>query len=277
MMKSVIPHDTIPERLKTLLAKHDFNYTEATLAAGYKKTSVPVFRRIAMGEAVLGPVVKARIDAALHGKDPRAAAAVASGIVRAPITAAKVAAGALKQAKTPPPGVKINKGRPWRSGKKLTDYPPMLRELIVMYRGNIKAASIALGFKSVSWINKFAEENAPLFTEEDEARVRAALNDPVVPSKAKKAKKASTKKTKANGVAHDEDSEIDAGELGIAIVLSTANVLESLYDAGEAMGGEWVFKKRVGKQWLSVCRLDPQELQAFRSIARVIAIEVATP
>lgn len=198
--------------------------------------------------AVGNPV---RVIEMLDIDDPAQFYAVFDGIVEMPPEMAKKVTQALHSKE------RVEKARKKKGPPRTSVLPPLLAELVTKHHGSVAEASRAIGYKSTTWIMKFADPKE-IFTPEDQERVRAALVDEPMRGQS------------VNG--------FDKGELGIAIVYCDNDRLSAVFDAGEAMGGVWCFRKRKGAEWTAICKIaDKGKLQAFKAVVKLVANEVITP
>lgn len=154
-----------------------------------------------------------------------------------------------------------------RTPRPLSAYPPLLAKLIEKHggpttKGAVVAAARALGYETPYWINRIANKDIP-FDDAAQKRVQDALDGKPPNGKA--------------AIAPEALADLDRGELGIAIVLCSSAKIEALYDATTAMGGKWLFKKKMGTSWLAICRIDEDKMHIYKNLMRMVATEVITP
>jgi hypothetical protein len=147
----------------------------------------------------------------------------------------------------------------------VTEFPPLLQQLIGMHGGLLVRAARAIGYRTASPLHKFRIDHAD-FTAEVQERVKKALRGEAVPEV--------TGARSHRSVEEDPDT----GEMGIAIVLAKQSIIESIYDAGEMLGGKSLFRQRIGTdQWLVIFKLEDHVLKPFKALVRLVADKVVTP
>jgi hypothetical protein len=262
--------DKCPEPMRQYLALHENNARKAAVSLGMATTSSSQLGKLADGTIAFTPHWQERIDRALKGLPPlpvisRGKPAKANGAAHgAPAT---VAESAMLPKKAQGRQLTIP----------LTDFPPLVARLIKKH-GAIKGASFACGYTS-NWLRDFASssKHPKEFTAEARRIVKRALAG-LPPEKEPKPSpsKPAPEPPESFDISEVTDAA-DAGTLGLAIVFCNAEALGALYSAGEAMGGKWVYKRQMAKQWVAILKIKGRELNAFRAVAQVIANDVVTP
>jgi hypothetical protein len=266
--------DKCPEPMRQYLALHENNARKAAVSLGMATTSSSQLGKLADGTIAFTPHWQERIDRALKGLPPlpvmqggsRGKPAKANGAAHdAPATVAK-----------PAMLPKTTHG-----GRQLTipldDFPPLVTRLIRKH-GTLTGASLACGY-TPNWLHGFASssKHPKEFTAEARRIVKRALAG-LPPEKEPKPSpsKPAPGPPESFDISEATDAA-DAGTLGLAIVFCNAEALGALYSAGEAMGGKWVYKRQMAKQWVAILKIKGRELNAFRAVAQVIANDVVTP
>lgn len=132
----------------------------------------------------------------------------------------------------------------------LNEYPPLIRELLEKHEGNMLSASRAVGRATGYWLNRMAMNPSQFNQKAREIVTRAIAGDAIQPF--------------ARG----------PGVPGTAVIISKTDRFEQLYNIGQTMGGEWVFKRRAGPDWVGIVKMPGNELQAFLALCRAKAAEI---
>jgi hypothetical protein len=196
------------------------------------------FGHLTRGAAEISKVMASRIEAVLSGTP--------------------IANDAPKVKTKTPRSAKNNRGGR-RDRKEFKNPPPLLAKLLKKFDGNKSAAGRACGH-AIDWVNRLGHREQQL-KDHDRLAIQKALSD---------------------GAASEPNSEPEeiaeeTGQLGIVIVLAKTQGTKALYNAAEALGGKCLFRKHVGQLWLTIYRLEPDKIVAYREVAKVVATAVMTP